>query len=339
MDPASTEFEALRYHSAALESVNQRLRDPKCGNSDGVVASIVAFACHGRQTADFDTWAMHMDALRKILDTRGGPDSVKMPNLRYLLFWIDTAGCCARDMRPKFPLPVHILPAVSELRSQYSPRPLVEEQLSRLVKLYPSTKVLAEIVRDLSVVIQYFKHETKTDSYFYHPSDMSGNWLAPLVHRCLDLIPDDSNLPEEAELAVSEALRHATILFMQPVRRRFGINTGSSEQRVHRLRTILQRPSSVWHGIEALWRWIIVSASTETEAIDEQLWLAGLMAGFESFQDLRRDDHMQALRSFIWKEDIFEDPVADFMSLVEDIQESLPSWPPLKSSLCLQRMG
>ena len=335
-NPASTELEAIKYHSAALESVNKRLKDPIHGNSDGVVASVVGFACHSRQTADFDAWAMHMKALQKILDTRGGVDSVTMRNLRFLLFLIDTAGCCTRDIRPIFALPVHILPAVAELHSRCSARPQVEGLLSRLVKQYPSTKALSEIVRDLSVVTQYFEHESKTDSYFYQPSNKSGDWLVPLVHRCLDLVPNDSDVTGQAELTVSEALRHATILFMQPVRRRFGINTGSSEQRVRKLKKILQQPLAVWHGFEALLRWIIVSASTEARAIEERLWLAGLLASYGPFQDSSRDDHMRSLRSFIWKEDVFEDPVADFLSQVEDIQLSSPIWPPSKSALCLQ---
>lgn len=47
-----------------------------------------------RQTADFDAWDMHMMALKKILETRGGAESIKLPHLRFLLFLIDTAGCC-----------------------------------------------------------------------------------------------------------------------------------------------------------------------------------------------------------------------------------------------------
>ena len=35
-----------------------------------------------------------MSGLKRILDTRGGPDSLKLDNLRYLLFLVDTAGAC-----------------------------------------------------------------------------------------------------------------------------------------------------------------------------------------------------------------------------------------------------
>lgn len=47
-----------------------------------------------RQIADIDTWNMHMRALKRILDTRGGADSIKIPNLRSIIFLVDTAGCC-----------------------------------------------------------------------------------------------------------------------------------------------------------------------------------------------------------------------------------------------------
>lgn len=214
----------------------------------------------------------------------------------------------------------------------------MNEQLDRLVGKFPDIKALSEIVRDLSLVIQFFEYKTKTDPYFYQPSNMSGNWLLPLIHRCLDLVPDDTDQLDHSELTVFEGLRHATILFMQPVRRHFGINTGSCDQRVRKLRTILQGSLAPWDGNEALLRWIIVAASAEAGKVEERLWFASLLASHEPFQETTEDEHLRALRSFIWKEDVFEAPVADLMSQVEDIKLSSPIWPPSKSTLRLHAM-
>lgn len=222
---------------------------------------------------------------------------------------------------------------MSDLFTEYSVPAVVNEQLSRLVGKYPTTKPLSEIVRDLSLVVQFFEYKTKTDPYFYQPSNMSGNWLLPLVHRCLDLVPDDTSRMDHSELMVFEALRHATILFMQPVRRRFGINTGSCDQRVHKLRTILQESLALWDGNEALLRWIIVAASTEASAIEERLWFAAFLAAHEPFLETSEDEHLTALRSFIWKVDVFAVPVAEFLSQVEEIKLNSPIWPPSKSAL------
>ena len=37
---------AIKYHSAALESVNKRLGHPYHGKTDGIVASVLGFASH-----------------------------------------------------------------------------------------------------------------------------------------------------------------------------------------------------------------------------------------------------------------------------------------------------
>ena len=308
-----------------------------------------------RQIADIDTWNMHMTALKRILDARGGADSVKLPNLRFIIFLVDTAGCCKfgfgrdnrhipnimrlglRDTRPRFGLPVHILPDAGSLYLKFSVPVVVEEQLSRLVRKYPRTKELSEIIRDLSIVVQYFDEETKKDPNYYQPSDTSGLWLLPLIHRCLDQIPIEPDL-KQPELVVLEALRHATILFMQPIRKRFGVDPGPFDQRVRELGAVLRFSSSIWRGLEPLFRWIVLAGGIEAKAIEERVRFAAMLATYEPFQEMHQDEHLRALRSFIWKQDIFEEPFADYMSLVEDIKLCAPMWPPSKSALRLYTM-
>lgn len=231
------------------------------------------------------------------------------------------------------------MPDVNDLYSKYSVPFIVNEQLNRLVRRYPSASAISEIVRDLSVITQWFEHETNTDPYFYQPSNISGIWLVPLVHRCLNLIPDAPDEIEQSELLMLEAVRHATILFMQPIRKRFGINTGSSDLRVRKLKAILQQNLAQWHGFEPLLRWMVVAARMEARMIEDQLWFAGILAMYEPFQQMEEDEHLDALRAFIWKEDVFEEPFADFMDQVNEIKNSSPMWPPPKSTfhLCARR--
>lgn len=243
-----------------------------------------------------------------------------------------------RELRPRFDLPIQILPDVKRLYLSFPVPLVVEEQLARLVRRYPRTNNLSEVVRDLSVVTQYFDEEAKRNPDFYQPSDMSGLWLLPLIHRCLDQIPDESDPIEEPELTVFEAVRHATILFMQPIRKRFGVEPGPFDQRVRKLRGILQHSLGVWRGLEPLFRWIVVSGGIEAKSIDERMRFAALLATYEPFEQMQEDEHLCGLRSFIWKEDVFEEPFADFMFQVEDIKLSAPIWPLPKSALRLVAM-
>jgi hypothetical protein len=187
------------------------------------------------------------------------------------------------------------------------------------------------------VIVQYFDEETKKDPNFYQPSDISGTWLLPLIHRCLDQIPNKPDSIKQPELIVFEALRHATILFIQPIRKRFGVEPGAFDHRVRELRAVLGNSLSIWRGFEPLFRWIVAAGSIEAKAIEERIRFATLLATYEPFQEMQ-DEHLHALRLFIWKEDIFEEPFSDFMVQVEDIKLSAPMWPPPKSALRLHTM-
>ena len=244
-----------------------------------------------------------------------------------------------RDIPPRFPVPEMILPTVAPLHQRYTVPNLVEEQLVRLVRRYPSAHFLSQIVKDLSVIIQWFEYESKKDISFYQPSDVSGVWLVPLIHRCLDLIPNYPDCIISSELTVLEALRHATILFIQPIRRRFGINTGPPDLRIRKLKAVLIRqPWSDWHGFEPLFRWIVVSAGMEAKTIEDQLWFAEILASYEPFRRMESMEHLVALYSFIWKEDILNEPMARFMSQLTEIKDaSMLSSPESSTGLCGDR--
>lgn len=82
------EKQAFALHSQALQSVNKRLSDPVESVSDGIIATILGFACFSvswlpsfrdryaneMQHSDRD-WArydMHMEGLRTIIRLKGG---------------------------------------------------------------------------------------------------------------------------------------------------------------------------------------------------------------------------------------------------------------------------
>lgn len=235
-----------------------------------------------------------------------------------------------------------ILPDVRELYRKFSVPPLVNNQLTRLAIKYPRTEALCDIMRDLSIIVQYFDDEAKKDVKFYRLSDLRGLWDMPLVHRCLDQIPvdlifDEIDLTRQPELILVEGLRHAIILFIEPIRKRLGGEPGPSDQRSRELGSLLRDslPLDLWHGFEELFRWIIVAGSVAAKAIGDRVMFAALLATYQPFQAMREDEHMHALRSFIWNEDIFEEPVADLMIQVEDIKLSAPMWPPPRSNLRL----
>ena len=243
----------------------------------------------------------------------------------------DECSAGTRDQRPNFPLPLKILPSVEQLYSKFAVSVDVETQVEAWQWRFPQRQEIAEIIRDLSVTTQWFEVEAARDPYFYQPSNISGDWLVPMVHRCLDLILTDIDAIAEPGFELQETLRHVVVLFTQPIRRRFAINPGSSDLRVQKLRGILQRHLNDWDGFTPLLRWIVVAGGMEANRIEDQLWFAGILATHSHFQYIGESDHLESLRSFIWMNDVFEEGIARLMSQVAVIRDSLliqpMTWP------------
>lgn len=87
--------EALFYYTKGLNSVNDRLGDSRGTGTNGLIVSIMALAIHSlttpnglvwcwealRATPDpyrpvLDEWTLHLNALRIILDGRGGVSTI-----------------------------------------------------------------------------------------------------------------------------------------------------------------------------------------------------------------------------------------------------------------------
>jgi hypothetical protein len=78
--------QAVRYHAAAVSSVNDRLKDPELQRSDGIVASILCLSVHYPAADGVDSWNVHMEGLKRVLRLRGGEDSLRDCETRKLLF-------------------------------------------------------------------------------------------------------------------------------------------------------------------------------------------------------------------------------------------------------------
>jgi hypothetical protein len=50
-------------------------------------------------------WRIHMNALREMVELRGGIDTVTSQATRISLYWMDVNGCCTEDLRPVWPVP------------------------------------------------------------------------------------------------------------------------------------------------------------------------------------------------------------------------------------------
>ncbi|KAH7305651.1 hypothetical protein BKA65DRAFT_200701 [Rhexocercosporidium sp. MPI-PUGE-AT-0058] len=99
--------QSMVLHSRAVNSVRKRLDDPVLGISDGVIGTVLAFACFSHRINYWETYDMHMAALYQIVKRRGGVSSlIGNPTLRKLMSGIDLAATCFLEKpHTLFPLP------------------------------------------------------------------------------------------------------------------------------------------------------------------------------------------------------------------------------------------
>jgi hypothetical protein len=93
--------QAFELHSQALQSVNKRLSDPVASVSDGIIATILGFACFSvscllrvrdryvnemqHSDRDWASYDMHMEGLRTIIGLKGGVHAIDHNRILRLL--------------------------------------------------------------------------------------------------------------------------------------------------------------------------------------------------------------------------------------------------------------
>ena len=99
--------QSLALHSKAISSIRARLLHPVLGISDGIIGTVLAFASFNHRTNDWAEYDIHMAALYRIIEARGGISCLSPnPVLRHLISGVDLAGTCFLEKpKPLFPLP------------------------------------------------------------------------------------------------------------------------------------------------------------------------------------------------------------------------------------------
>ncbi|KAK4897098.1 hypothetical protein LTR27_004991 [Elasticomyces elasticus] len=322
--PALFDAEASKYHASALESVNSRISDPKSVGCDGILAAVIGFALHSIHSHDrstFDSWEAHISGLQSIVRARGGANTIKAVPLRKMLFMTDTSGSASRDIRPHFPVP-SFLPSIDTLFQAFPPTGAVYQNLAAWRERHQRAGI-AEIIEDVSVLMQWITAQAASDPTFYFDSDTSGSWISPIIHRCLQLAPlqlapRSGQAEHQAGAVMQEALRHACILFLHHVRRKFGIVVGDQPFRAVKMKHALEDCLHDWNGMEPMLRWVVVVGGLEATTEEDQTFFAGVLATHAGLTP-PDNDVLAALKRFIWFDDIPRTRITPFFTLASSI--------------------
>ncbi|KAH8800425.1 hypothetical protein F5884DRAFT_550814 [Xylogone sp. PMI_703] len=159
--------QSIVLHTQAIKSVIARLMDPILGTSEGVVGTILAFACFSHRTNDWAEYDMHIDALQKIINRRGGVDSlIHNQELRQLISGVDMAATCVlRKTKTTFPLPSILKSSkYCTAKMPWPIPPAVYQEESIWKHSFSAESVLFPVFHDLTTFIMELKCEARRNS-------------------------------------------------------------------------------------------------------------------------------------------------------------------------------
>ena len=105
-DGLAVNGESLAHHTYSLQLVNRQMSDVKVATTDGVISSIIGFACYYVRVppppksesktdvaikhliGDMISWRTHLDGLEQVINLRGGIETLESNEyLRIMLSW------------------------------------------------------------------------------------------------------------------------------------------------------------------------------------------------------------------------------------------------------------
>lgn len=223
-------------------------------------------------------------------------------------------------MRPRFPLPVRILPDIDRLRPQFQPSEPVAACIAKWRTRFPKRPEIARILQDLSVFVLWLNAEAAQDPNCFLSSDRSGAWVSPIIHRCLQLVSHDEKEAAVPGQALQEVLRHGCILFLQHIRRAFGVMVDGHHFRAKKLKDALRQCTCEWDGMSDLLRWVVISGGLEATNLEDQIWFAAVTAKHTPPKKDPARDPLGLAKNFIWFDGIPGDRLDSFFSRVRDMR-------------------
>ncbi|KAL2075176.1 hypothetical protein VTL71DRAFT_118 [Oculimacula yallundae] len=273
--------QSIALHSKAVISVRKRLDDPVLGTSDGIIGTVLAFACFSHRSNYWETYDMHMSALYQIVQKRGGVSSLmNNPMLRRLMSGIDLAATCFLEKRyTVFPLPE--LPEYSNTPTTTLPWPIppsINRERTIWRHSFLDESPLLPIFHDLTQLILSLKSDALDHRKLgRQPGPIKHEAMFSLVSRL-----DDVSLPIEditADNLVQECCRIGAMLLLGGVYNHYPsqkshvhgqrlMNTASLARKLHTILVKLGRYKQ-WVLLKPLLVWSTALGAVLSESPEE----------------------------------------------------------------------
>ncbi|UPX19979.1 uncharacterized protein EKO05_0010227 [Ascochyta rabiei] len=298
--PSQDNALALVHHHKALRLARELMSDSSKYTSNEAVGVIVSFTCHHALLGSFagGEWKQHQDALVKIIEMRGGYDTIHEEHLRITVSWGDLMGSFAQDIPPSAPLPRQW---AAECRSPSgTPRP--QSAISFAWKQQMPMQM------DWISIFDDIVHLISLASTLNHQqlelAVTSGSWIEAIVWRLLATRPLSRG--NGLENVLEEVCRLGTLLFLAPCWRALGQSPVWTAAISKNLQIVLLQHKTGWGDLKPLLVWSLYFAAFETSDLIERSQFVSMLAmvmGSLRLQEWR--ELLQLVKSVLWVDKVF----------------------------------
>lgn len=251
--------EMLQLHDQGVQRIQQRLEDPNQQTTDENIECMIDILSYDGFIGDCDRWNLHMITLLRMIETRGGVDSLGTEELRVSVAWMDICGCFEQDIPPHLPLPGTWLEAIILTPTSSSEKP--NALCNVWAKQLPDAPQWPSIYALIISLLQ---------------SKPPNTWIEPILHRLLDR-PIQSDNTQTPSCIISEVCRLGTLLFLAPIWRSFA---NRPVRTVSIRRNLLRTVTSFlvrWDDLRVLLIWNLAQATREAEGDEERAQFADML--------------------------------------------------------------
>ncbi|KAI1104058.1 hypothetical protein F4804DRAFT_342049 [Jackrogersella minutella] len=293
--------EAMKWYTLSLTSIVKRLADPAEDNSEGLVIAVTGFVCHDSSIGNFDRYSVHMEGLQRIVDKKGGIETLSSPFLRMMISWLDLAGATYFNAKPRFNVPKDFIKQIDAGNdSQY-----LQHLLQSWDAGCPSLGDIMSAMKATAAVASYFNRHC--DSPNFWRDDMTiARVLSPAFHEILCLegrpLPSDPSDPQYSGTAAREAFRRAALVFLAAIKIRMGAEAYEMEKHLEAFRQISQLPLVDWGMVAELNLWAHIISATQEESPNRAWHVLTIVGIMESIGLQTGRQAIDIARGIIWIE-------------------------------------
>ncbi|KAI0120350.1 hypothetical protein F4776DRAFT_250953 [Hypoxylon sp. NC0597] len=295
----NTNVEAMKWYTLSLASITKRLANPAESDSEGLVIAVTGFVCHDSSIGNFDRFCVHMEGLQRIIDRKGGLETLSSPFLRIMISWLDLAGATFFNVKPRFNVPQGAIKDIDTGNdSQYLQQLLLSWDAD-----CPALGDIMSAMKATAAVASYINRQSDNPRFWTDDVTIA-RLLGPAFHEVLSLegrpLPNDTSDPQYSGTAAREAFRRAALVFLAAIKIRMGYGAYEMERHLEAFRQISQLPLVDWGVVAELNIWAHIISAMQEESPNRAWHVLTIVGIMETIGLQTGSQAMDIARGIIW---------------------------------------